>query len=709
MQPKISRKMQTSLNDDWPKCYGHTTTQAEPIISASGSSGTDLQPLFRTLTPISYRGFQNSPSQPVSWTSRTGGLPSNSADSFLIPHLQSSRRHRSCYTQTPSGTSGLNNPRNHNSPNRPSTGTKPAGQRAFGATGLAALNARRQVQQAEHHSNPAPDPLGLDADELPNPPKRNADDASKKKRRKKRSRQSSRYKRRSKKSDSSSSSSSDSSSSSSDSSSDADEVAEKFPFTEGKNRIAGPLPTAAQQIVDGVARYKKAGWTVSVDRFNLEPGRPLGFPFSLVPALLRGHYICPTKVLWPDEYNAKKSPKPTDTFTTIRHFFTAKRDWRKVIALIGKAIVFAFPCAEDNMRDYLEHIYDMLALFAEEHGDWSKIVDYDARLRIAFATRPALSFGDFDSPVLLAVRQIATASGAAHQRATPLPQNTSYLPPNPPLHQRNPLSGAPSTRPHRDSTHASKRKATTAPTPRPLWHGNIKPKHRTDKPRRFSPFHHSKFLKTPHQIYRYAGIGMLGYAATPAETGASTTCVMSSDATHPTPGSSTTARPKACVEPVKQYVLKEVNKSLTNQEAANNAVRKFRRGLEWDWSSTAGFSNALDSSLHALPLPKPPDIKADPCAEYAIKQYPDVFKIVCPVDVPLFSHLLKDHPNRPFVDSVLHGLSYGFWPFASLPSPEVVNHPNHRICSEHPQALEKSRDKELGGHRRLLSTTFYQG
>lgn len=191
---------------------------------------------------------------------------------------------------------------------------------------------------------------------------------------------------------------------------DSDDAADNLPFTKGKNCIAGPLPTPAQAIADGVSLYKKAGWTITVDRFNLKVTRPLGFHFSLVPALLRGHYICQGKVLLPDKYDSKKSPKPTDSFVSIRHLFTAERDWRRIIALIGSATVFAFPSTEDDMRAYLEHIYDMLALFAE-HRDWSQIVDYDARIRIAFATRPALLFGNFNSPELLAFRTIATTTG----------------------------------------------------------------------------------------------------------------------------------------------------------------------------------------------------------------------------------------------------------------------------------------------------------
>lgn len=205
------------------------------------------------------------------------------------------------------------------------------------------------------------------------------------------------------------------------------------------------------------------------------------FPFSLVPALVRGHYICPAKVLRPDEYDAKKSPKPTDVFTSVRQAFPVEREWRRVIALIGTAIVYAFPSTEDNIKSYLDHLYDMLTLFAEQ-GDWSQIVDYDARLRLAFATRPALSFGDFKSPALLAIRTIATTSGMPRQRQQ-LPLFPHYSQPAP-LHSgpgpsssfpHSTLPGAPSARSSRDSNHASKRRPSQASTHKPIWHGSIKP------------------------------------------------------------------------------------------------------------------------------------------------------------------------------------------------------------------------------------------
>lgn len=387
----------------------------------------------------------------MSSTSTEGGPRFSSEGSYRPQAYRWTRRLQSFYTRMRSEISKpeiKGRPRNHSSepppnkiiispipPRLPPINTAGINPQA-GATGAAVFNATNMLRPALPPLRELLDPLGLDLDPLPATPPKLRSSSHKRRHASKRRRRSSKSKKSRRGHDVPSDSDTSSSSSSSGSSSDLEDAADNLPFTKGKNHISGPLPSPAQAIADGITLYKRAGWAVSVDRFNLEVNRLLGFPFSLVPALLRGHYICPAKVLWPDEYDSKKSPKPTNTFSLIRHVFTAERDWRRVIALIGAAIVFAFPSTEDNMRDYLEHIYNMLALFAE-NGDWAQIVDYNARLRLAFATQPALSFGNFNSPALLAVRKIATTSGFARQRPP-----ATHAPPHPLPPARTTLSTA---------------------------------------------------------------------------------------------------------------------------------------------------------------------------------------------------------------------------------------------------------------------------
>ncbi|EJD51054.1 hypothetical protein AURDEDRAFT_24355, partial [Auricularia subglabra TFB-10046 SS5] len=65
------------------------------------------------------------------------------------------------------------------------------------------------------------------------------------------------------------------------------------------------------------------------------------------------------------------------------------------------------------------------------------------------------------------------------------------------------------------------------------------------------------------------------------------------------------------------------------------------------------------------PLPRPPPSEyrnAD--ALNTIASRPDLFQIVTPINATRLQALLRDHPNRPFVELVIAGLTDGFWPLA---------------------------------------------
>ena len=78
-----------------------------------------------------------------------------------------------------------------------------------------------------------------------------------------------------------------------------------------------------------------------------------------------------------------------------------------------------------------------------------------------------------------------------------------------------------------------------------------------------------------------------------------------------------------------------------------------------------GISRAALWTESASPLP------TVPLEEYrnveaidTIFNNPKLFKIVTPINVSRFKELLSSHPNLPFVESVICGLTHGFWPFA---------------------------------------------
>lgn len=127
--------------------------------------------------------------------------------------------------------------------------------------------------------------------------------------------------------------------------------------------------------------------------------------------------------------------------------------------------------------------------------------------------------------------------------------------------------------------------------------------------------------------------------------------------------------------------------------------RKFMRGMEWGNPNVSGFSASIKSSFFAEPLPDPPPLSDDPTADFILSRYPDLFKIVCPYNIPRLKVLLQDHPDKPFVDSVLKGLHSGFWPMSALPSDRINDYQNQKSCENHQEILEKQSEEGVQGCR----------
>jgi hypothetical protein len=72
-----------------------------------------------------------------------------------------------------------------------------------------------------------------------------------------------------------------------------------------------------------------------------------------------------------------------------------------------------------------------------------------------------------------------------------------------------------------------------------------------------------------------------------------------------------------------------------------------------------------------------------------------------PFDVDKFELLLADHPNQPFVKSVMTGLHEGFWPFDEgdwkIELDEVT--PDYNSNPEDAEAIRAFRDREIGAGR----------
>ena len=76
------------------------------------------------------------------------------------------------------------------------------------------------------------------------------------------------------------------------------------------------------------------------------------------------------------------------------------------------------------------------------------------------------------------------------------------------------------------------------------------------------------------------------------------------------------------------------------------------------------------STLTAKPVPSPPRNELqNKVARRTISENPDLFKVVSPIKVDVFKKLLRDHPNQPFVESVVCAIKNGFWSWADTSDP----------------------------------------
>ncbi|CAA7268095.1 unnamed protein product [Cyclocybe aegerita] len=113
----------------------------------------------------------------------------------------------------------------------------------------------------------------------------------------------------------------------------------------------------------------------------------------------------------------------------------------------------------------------------------------------------------------------------------------------------------------------------------------------------------------------------------------------------------------------KQFVKTDVN--LKRPAAAPLDVPpRYRRGFVWSNSASLCESPAALLTLSAPPLPSPPShLIDDPALISSLSAMQGFVKVDTPFNIDRLESLLSDHPNHPFVDSVIRGLREGFWPF----------------------------------------------
>jgi hypothetical protein len=99
---------------------------------------------------------------------------------------------------------------------------------------------------------------------------------------------------------------------------------------------------------------------------------------------------------------------------------------------------------------------------------------------------------------------------------------------------------------------------------------------------------------------------------------------------------------------------------------ADNVVKpiKHPRSLYWE-GNVKGTSRLALISESLRPLPSVPDDELkNEVVTRTISENEHLFSIVTPINIDRLASLLINHPNPPFVASVLRGLREGFWPWA---------------------------------------------
>lgn len=133
-----------------------------------------------------------------------------------------------------------------------------------------------------------------------------------------------------------------------------------------------------------------------------------------------------------------------------------------------------------------------------------------------------------------------------------------------------------------------------------------------------------------------------------------------------------------------------VNPPLTviNATPQNEAhAPRVLRGFVWDEGASLTPITPSASLTESMdPIHGPPDNELqNAIALKTIHDHPNLFSIITPIRIDRLEYLLRTHPNRPLVISVLNGFRLGFWPFADiahLTYPDTWDEPNRPMSAE---------------------------
>lgn len=203
----------------------------------------------------------------------------------------------------------------------------------------------------------------------------------------------------------------------------------------------------------------------------------------------------------------------------------------------------------------------------------------------------------------------------------------------------------------------------------------------------------------------FASIGTLATARTHAQISVGMGFALNAG-TSTGPGMQMNASP-----PYKQ-VVSELEEVRTRVAEAQAGPRRFetekRKGEPLDplryrrftWSSNKSNNTSPSASYteFAPPLPSPPEhLVKDPLITHAIDLAGDRIRVDTPFDIDKIERQLSDHPNQPFVQSVIRGLREGFWPLdeGDWKPNDPVDIENYATSEKDLEVIRNSRDKEV--------------
>ena len=132
-------------------------------------------------------------------------------------------------------------------------------------------------------------------------------------------------------------------------------------------------------------------------------------------------------------------------------------------------------------------------------------------------------------------------------------------------------------------------------------------------------------------------------------------------------------------------------------------IPRYKRGFVWEKSSSSSLlSPSALATETAPPLASPPShLVNDPKIQSTLHAMRDFIRVETPFNVDRFEAMLYDHPNQPFVKSVMNSLRHGFWPFDEGNWNDDVDDTIQNYATKEVDfnAIHAFRDEEIQAHR----------